>query len=239
MKRAAALGVCGVALLAGAAPAHAADAPCEARAPTVEQAWRAELGGRTGLSDRPGGATRARVSPAAAGALLVLAAKADADGRCWVQVRLPERPNRAKAWLAADRVTLRPTAWRIDVRLRTRTVTLYRAGKVERRYRAVIGAPATPTPTGLFALIDAFRNDPDDFLGRWVVTLTAHSDVLQRFDGGDGRVALHGRGGASLRDPLGSAASHGCVRLSNEAIAGLVGRIGLLALPGTPVRIRA
>ena len=103
----------------------------------------------------------------------------------------------------------------------------------------MIGAPGTPTPQGLFALVDAYHNNPGDFLGRWIVTLTAHSDVLQRYDGGDGRVALHGRGGASLLDPLGSAASHGCVRLSNEAIAGLVRRIGVEALPGTPVRIRA
>ena len=233
-----AVGLAALACMA-AAPARAAAAPCEAARPTAKQAWRAELGGRADLAGRPGGATRARVSPAAAGALLVLDARHDREGRCWLQVRLPERPNRAKAWLDARRVTVRRTTWRIDVRLRARTVTLYRAGKLERRYRAVIGAPSTPTPQGLFALVDAYHNDPGDFLGRWIVTLTAHSDVLQRYDGGNGRVALHGRGGASLLDPLGSAASHGCVRLSNDAIAGLVRRIGLQALPGTPVRIRA
>ena len=107
------------------------------------------------------------------------------------------------------------------------------------RYRAVVGAPATPTPRGLFALTAAYPNDPGDFLGRWVLTLTAHSDALQRYDGGDGRAALHGRGGESLRDPLGSAASHGCVRLSNAAIASIVRRIGVAAIPGTPVRIAA
>jgi lipoprotein-anchoring transpeptidase ErfK/SrfK len=116
-------------------------------------------------------------------------------------------------------------------------VTLRRAGAVVRRYRAVIGAPATPTPRGSFALLDAHRGRATDFLGSWVLTLTAHSDVLQRYEGGDGRVALHGRGGDSLRDPLGSAASHGCVRLSNAAISGIVRRIGVTALSGTPVRI--
>jgi hypothetical protein len=90
-----------------------------------------------------------------------------------------------------------------------------------------------------FALMDAYANDPDDFLGRWVLTLTAHSDVLRRYDGGDGRVALHGRGGESLRDPLGSAASHGCIRISNAAIASIVRRIGVAAIPGTPVMIAA
>jgi hypothetical protein len=41
-------------------------------------------------------------------------------------------------------------------------------------------------------------------------------------------------GGASLRDPLGSARSHGCIRIGNRAVAWLARR----ALPGTPVDIR-
>jgi hypothetical protein len=219
-----------------AAPASAA---CDAARPSDRQAWRAELIGRTGMSAKPGGATRRWVSPAHAGALLVLAARTDRDERCWLQVRLPTRPNHATGWVDARRVQLAPTAWRIEVAVRARTVTLLRAGERVARYRAVVGAPATPTPRGLFALVSAYPNDPDDFLGRWVLTLTAHSDVLERYDGGDGRVALHGRGGESLRDPLGSAASHGCLRVSNAAIASIVRRIGVAAVPGTPVRIAA
>jgi lipoprotein-anchoring transpeptidase ErfK/SrfK len=137
----------------------------------------------------------------------------------------------------AARVQASATPWRIEVGLRSRTVTLLRAGVRVRRYRAVVGAPGTPTPRGLFAVVEAYRNDPGDFLGSWVLTLTAHSDVLRRYEGGDGRVALHGRGGESLRVPLGSAASHGCVRLTNAAITSIVRRIGESALAGTPVRI--
>ena len=48
-------------------------------------------------------------------------------------------------------------------------------------------------------------------------------------------MAIHGRGGTSLLDPLGSARSHGCVRLTNAAIAWLVRSIGALDLPGVPV----
>ncbi|WP_053227425.1 L,D-transpeptidase [Solirubrobacter soli] len=217
--------------------AGSASAACPAARPSDTQALRAELPGRTGVSARPGGKVRHWLSPSRAGALLVLAGAGDRDGRCWLQVRLPTRPNVAKGWIAADRVVTTETPWRIEVRLDERMVTLLRAGKVVRRYRAVIGAPATPTPQGLFAVVEAYKGRPSDFLGSWVLTITAHSDVLQHFDGGDGRVALHGRGGASLRDPLGSAASHGCVRLSNAAIAGIVRRIGVAALPGTPVEI--
>jgi hypothetical protein len=75
------------------------------------------------------------------------------------------------------------------------------------------------------------------FLGSWILALTAHSDVLQEFDGGNGRIGIHGRGGASLLDPLGSNRSHGCVRLADSAIDWLVHTIGPSQLPGTPVRI--
>jgi hypothetical protein len=214
------------------APAHA----CGAAQPSQTQAWRAELLGRTPVSSAPGGKTRHWVRPSQAGALLVLAAQTR-DGRCWLQVRLPSRPNLAKGWVDSERVEVSATPWRIQVRLRSRTVTLLRRGKRVARYRAVVGTPGTPTPLGLFALVEAYPNAPSDFLGRWVVTLTAHSDVLQRYEGGDGRVAIHGRGGASLNDPLGSAASHGCVRLTNAAISEIVRRIGETAIPGTPVRI--
>lgn len=209
---------------------------CGAGRPSDAQAWRGELLGRTAVSSAPGGKARRWVTPAHAGALLVLAARSR-EGRCWLQVRLPSRPNLAKGWVDAERVQAVPTAWRIDVRLRSRTVTLVRGGRRVARYRAVVGAPATPTPRGLFALVEAYPNPASDFLGRWVVTLTAHSDVLEHYEGGDGRVAIHGRGGDSLRDPLGSAASHGCVRLTNAAISSIVHRIGVDAIPGTPVRI--
>jgi hypothetical protein len=76
------------------------------------------------------------------------------------------------------------------------------------------------------------------FDGAWVVALTAESNFLHRFDGGPGRIGLHGRGGASLLDPLGSARSHGCVRFANAAIGWIVARIGAPNLPGVPVVIR-
>jgi lipoprotein-anchoring transpeptidase ErfK/SrfK len=114
---------------------------------------------------------------------------------------------------------------------------VYRSGAALRTISIVVGKPSTPTPRGLFAVTWAIRWHPNDFLGSWVLELTAHSGVLQRYDGGDGTVAIHGRGGTSLLDPLGSALSHGCIRLANDAIDWLVRTIGPNALPGTPVQI--
>jgi lipoprotein-anchoring transpeptidase ErfK/SrfK len=106
-----------------------------------------------------------------------------------------------------------------------------------RTVSVVVGKPSTPTPVGLFAIAWAIPWNPNDFLGSWVLELTAHSNVLQQFDGGDGTVGIHGRGGLSLLDPLGSAASHGCIRLANADIDWLVDMVGESQLPGTPVEV--
>jgi lipoprotein-anchoring transpeptidase ErfK/SrfK len=175
--------------------------------------------------------------PRQASWLLILRAARGRRGRCWLRVRLPSRPNQAAAWIDADRVMLQPTRWRLVVSRAARTISAYRGGDRLRRFRVVIGAPATPTPHGLFSIVDVWRGNPGDFLGSYILPLTAHSNVLQDFGGGDGRVGIHGRGGDSLLDPVGSARSHGCIRLTNGAIEWLVRRVGAGRLPGIPVRV--
>ncbi len=118
-----------------------------------------------------------------------------------------------------------------------RSLSVYRRGRLVRRVPVVVGKPSTPSPEGLFSIIGAWPSPANAFLGSWILPLTAHSDVLGQFDGGDGTVGIHGRGGASLLDPLGSASSHGCIRVDNSSIDWLVGSIGVSALPGIPVRV--
>jgi hypothetical protein len=208
-------------------------------APAAGVAWRAELFDATPVYGVPRPGTRARgaVAPWQVSWLLVVGASSGPDGHCWVRVRLPTRPNAASGWLRAEQVLLSPSVWRIEISRRARTLTLFRDGQVVRRLRTVIGAPATPTPVGLFSIIGAWRAPPGAFDGSWVLPLTAHSEVLRRFEGGDGTVGIHGRGGASLRDPLGSARSHGCVRLANAAIDWLVRTVGAAQLAGIPVGV--
>ena len=182
-------------------------------------AWRAGIIAHTPLwrsVPKQGAKSHGAVGPRDAAALLVLRAARDREGRCWLRVRLPSRPNNAAAWVRADRVLLRPTRWRIVVSRRARTISVYHDGDLRRRFRVVVGTPGTPTPRGLFSIVGVWRWNPADFLGSYILPLTAHSKVLQEFGGGDGRVGIHGRGGASLLDPLGSARSHGCIRLSNK-----------------------
>ena len=235
-------------LLLAAPPAPAAPKCGTARAtaiavgkPAATVAWRAELIARTRLwrsVPKHGAKSHGAVGPRPAAALLVLRAARDSEGRCWLRVRLPSRPNNATAWVRADRVLLRPTRWRIVVAPGARTISVYHDGDLRRRFRVVVGAPGTPTPRGLFSIVGVWRWNPADFLGSYILPLTAHSNVLQEFGGGDGRVGIHGRGGASLLDPLGSARSHGCIRLSNKAINWIVRKVGAHGLPGVPVRVR-
>lgn len=208
--------------------------------PTRTVAWRAEIAARTAVFyPLPGRSVRPSrwLTPTDALWLLVVARPRVADDGCWLHVRLPWRPNDAAGWVNADDVVLEVTPWRIEVSTARRTLTLVRAGTPVRTVSVVVGKPSTPTPLGLFAIVWAIPWHPNDFLGSWVLQLTAHSDVLQHFDGGDGTVGIHGRGGTSLLDPLGSADSHGCIRLANSAIDWLVGTVGLARLPGTPVQI--
>jgi lipoprotein-anchoring transpeptidase ErfK/SrfK len=167
--------------------------------------------------------------------LLVLAARTGPDGRRWLRVRLPGRPNGSSGWIRRDRVVVRHVPWWIDVSLSRRVVQVFRNGALVRRFSAVVGAPSTPTPVGLYAVSEADRQpSAGDFVGSWVIQLTAFSDVLDNYGGGPGRVAIHGRGGASLADPLGTARSHGCIRVANLDVQWLARSVAA----GTPVRIR-
>jgi L,D-transpeptidase-like protein len=76
-------------------------------------------------------------------------------------------------------------------------------GRRVRRFRAVVGAPGTPTPLGLAAIYERNRQpNPGGFLGPWAMPLTIMSNVLENYGGSPGRVGIHGRAGASLLDPL-------------------------------------
>jgi lipoprotein-anchoring transpeptidase ErfK/SrfK len=166
--------------------------------------------------------------------LLVLEA-ATSEGRDWVKVLLADRPNGSAGWVPRDSVVLSHTPYWVDIRTGTRRVTVYRSGRKVRSFRAVVGARRTPTPTGLAAIYERNRQpNPRAFLGPWALSLTSLSNVLESYGGGPGRVAIHGRAGASLKDRLGSARSHGCVRVNNADVSWMAAKVPA----GTPVDVR-
>jgi len=152
-----------------------------------------------------------------------------ADG--WLNVRLPGRPNGSTGWIRSRATAVSVTRWHLVVDTSRRRVLVFRAGNVVKIFRAVIGKPSTPTPTGTFFVEEAVRLSASDVGAPFALALSARSEVLQEFDGGPGQVALHGL--SNVGGVLGTAVSHGCVRLDDGAMRWLVGRIGA----GVPVTI--
>jgi hypothetical protein len=153
-------------------------------------------------------------------------------GQSWVHVRLPGRPNGHEGWIRAYRTKRTSTEWRLVLTLSNRRVTVYHHGRVMRRFPAVVGTPSTPTPTGRFFIEEALDLS-SQVGGPFALATSARSEVLQEFEGGPGQIALHGTNG--LSGALGSASSHGCVRLGTGAITWLAHRIG----SGVPLTIKS
>ena len=123
------------------------------------------------------------------------------------------------------------TSWHIVVDTSRRRVIVYKGSRPVRVFRAVVGKPSTPTPRGEFFVEEVIQLRASDVGAPYALALSARSDVFQEFGGGPGQVALHGL--ANIGGVLGSAVSHGCVRLDGDAMHWLVIRIG----PGVPVTI--
>lgn len=151
----------------------------------------------------------------------------------WLKVGLPGHPNGHTGWIHRRATARLVTQWHVVVDLSRRQAAVYRSGRLVRVFRAVVGKPSTPTPQGRFFVEEAIQLRAADVGAPFALALSARSDVLQAFNGRPGQIALHGL--ANVGGVLGSAASHGCVRLANDVMRWLVARIG----SGFPVTIRA
>ncbi len=165
--------------------------------------------------------------------LPVLGRRTGAAGVKWLHVRLPGRPNGRTGWIRQRATVASATSWHIVVDTSWRRVTVYQNGRAVRIVQAVVGKPSTPTPRGEFFVEEALQLQAGDVGAPFALALSARSNVYQEFDGGPGQIALHGL--ANIGGVLGSAVSHGCVRLDNSMMHWLVLRIG----PGVPVTITA
>jgi lipoprotein-anchoring transpeptidase ErfK/SrfK len=147
-----------------------------------------------------------------------------ADRNSWVRVLLPGRPNGHTGWIRTWQTRRADTQWHIRIELSARRLTVYRDGRPERRFRAVVGNPSTPTPRGRFFVEEALSISSQDHGGPFALATSARSAVYQEFDGGPGQIGIHGTN--NLSGALGTAVSHGCVRLDTRAITWLARRIG-------------
>ena len=223
-------------LAAGIALACSAPAPAQAGAVPRAQALvrRASATTSSGLGPAP---TRAGSKWCAARrpltrvrTVLPLLARGGHDD-AWLRVRLPGRPNGHAGWIAARGTQRAHRLADLRVALGKRQVSVFHDGRRLRSFRAVVGAPSTPTPRGSFFVEEALALSGHEAGAPYALATSARSNVLQEFEGGPGQIALHGT--RNIPGALGSAVSHGCVRLSPHAIAWLASRIGA----GVPLTI--
>lgn len=151
----------------------------------------------------------------------------------WVRVYLPTRPNGSQGWVRKRALKMYNNPYRIVIRLRGHKLNLWRGQRRVATYPVALGTSRTPTPRGLFYITELLKpRSPHGPYGPYAFGLSAHSNALKRFAGGDGRVGVHGTNQPQL---IGSNVSNGCIRLRNQAIR----RLAKILPLGTPVYVRS
>lgn len=219
--------VLSIALCAAAAPAAQAGASPAVRLMADHRVYSGPSRG----ADREPQVTAQRPLTGSRTILPLLDRRVDAAGRRWLKVALPGRPNGHAGWIRAHATVPARRRWSVVVELRRRRVSVLRRGRLVRAFPAIVGAPATPTPTGTFFVEESVALAPGASGAPVALALSARSDVLHQFAGGPGQIAIHGRGGVG--GTLGTAVSHGCVRLGRASISWMAAHIG----PGTGVTV--
>lgn len=108
---------------------------------------------------------------------------------------------------------------RINIDVVSKILTLSENNRVVKTYPVAVGKPLTPTPLGNWTITQKTVNPGGAFGARWM-----------RISVPWGGYGIHGTDNPSS---IGTAASHGCVRLYNEDVIDLYNRVEV----GTPVRI--
>jgi lipoprotein-anchoring transpeptidase ErfK/SrfK len=128
----------------------------------------------------------------------------------------------------------------ITISKSSRRLRLFKRLKLSKSYGVAIGQPAYPTPSGLFSIANKAVNPawtaPDSpwagaYRNETVPGGSAENPLKARWMGIVNGVGIHGTG-----DPgsIGSAASHGCIRMTVPDVIDLYPRVPV----GTPVLIR-
>lgn len=169
----------------------------------------------------------------AAGIPIVFLVKDEQDDR--LEVYLPVRPNGSTGWVDAADVRVDVVTQRIEVELTAKRIRVYDGDELLVDEPVGVGRTDRPTPGGVYYIKELLQPpNPDGPYGTYAYGLSGFSNVLERFNGGDAVIGIHGTNDPSS---IGQDVSSGCIRLNNEVIDRLVEEIGLPL--GTPVEILA
>lgn len=185
---------------------------------------------RTPARSRPGGERVVRLDlETEFGSPRVLAVVGQ-DG-AWVEVMTAELDNGETAWVHAGALDIGGTDFAMRVDLSERRLEVRRNGRLLRRIPVAVGGPATPTPTGRFAVTDKLEVPGGSAAyGCCALALTGHQpNVPQEWAGGD-RLAVHA---TYHTETIGNEASLGCLRASETHARWLLHTVSL----GTVVEV--
>jgi len=172
-------------------------------------------------------------NPTHEGYPLVVSILEESDDGQWLNVRLPMRPNGTTGWVRASELRTWEVPNRIEVSIGERRLRVFDGDSDTVLFDTdvAVGTARTPTPVGDFHIDIIVPLGGHRVYGWGQMSVSGFSEVLERFAGGIGQIAIHGWNDDS---DMGTASSNGCVRMRNVDIA----RVAELAPLGTPVRIR-
>ena len=150
---------------------------------------------------------------------LVVRLTQGSQGDEWVEVELGVRPNGATGWVRAEDFNWTTVNHHIHIDVSDRSVALYDGDALVVSTRAIVGKPATPTPTLRGFISEKLPNHSQQngsiVYGEWILFLSFYSEVLNSFGGGLPVIALHG---THIPERVGEALSNGCIRIPNDII---------------------
>jgi len=113
----------------------------------------------------------------------------------------------------------RNPAYSILINTKDKELSLYRENKLIKTYPIAIGKPSTPTPKGVFKIINKAINPGGPFGIRWLGLSAPNGD--------------YGIHGTNTPSSIGKAVSNGCVRMFNKDVLEVSNLVGI----GTKVTI--
>jgi lipoprotein-anchoring transpeptidase ErfK/SrfK len=146
-------------------------------------------------------------------------------------VEVPAKVNANDVWAA------QPVA--VTVARDGKQVRLFRRGKMVRTYTVAVGSPEFPTPTGRYVVQSMQKNPAWNVPNsEWAGALAGETipggdprnPLVARWIGFNGSVGFHGTASSGS---LGTAASHGCIRMAPADVIDLFERVST----GTPVLV--
>jgi hypothetical protein len=216
-------------------PAFAVPEP-ELRPVEAHATQWAEVARRAALRRRPTRAAprvalmSARTPEGTANVVQVLGRRRS-DGRLWVKVRVPALPRGRAGWVPRAAIGSPKTVMtRLVVNRRRHLLRLLWRGREVFRAPVGVGAPASPTPAGVYYVRNRLTKYRSPFYGPVAFGTSARSAVLTDWPAG-GFIGIHGTNRPGL---IPGDVSHGCIRMRNADIR----RLDRLMPIGTPVIIR-